>query len=75
MSSTSNGATSSSPASTTVPETVGSRQDLVDDRDDDPGMIPGSKEREMTRRQMTLDEVEEMCDRYRRGETVARRRA
>jgi len=34
-------------------------------------MIPRSKQREMTRRQMTLDEVEEMWDRYRRGETVA----
>jgi hypothetical protein len=28
-------------------------------------MIPRSKEREMTRRQMTLDEVEELWDRYR----------
>jgi IS30 family transposase len=34
-------------------------------------IIPRSKEREMTRKQMSLDEVEEMWDRYRRGETVA----
>jgi hypothetical protein len=34
-------------------------------------MISGPKEREMTRRQMTLDEVEEMWDRRRRRETAA----
>ncbi len=61
----------SSLASTTVPETVarstGHRNALLMIR----MMIPGFKEREMTRRQMTLDEVEAMSDRYRRGETVA----
>jgi IS30 family transposase len=34
-------------------------------------MIPGSKESEMARKQMTSEEVAEMWERYRRGETVA----